>query len=220
MILKGLKTSSHTLWPYSRAVFSIHHGKYQAFDVMCIQRATCWKVLRWWTDDDDGGDGDGDDADADASVDDADGDFDFVDYDEEDEEEEGEDKYDEEDVLLIIIIVIHHFTSSFLILIIHQGTLLDLQPQRGRRTWRVDFSVGKFALMTRWWLFFCWSTVVSFQTDAMKAENLATRSFDLRPSEHDSLGPRACPFLRGGLERWSERSGKAVETLISVTWLK
>lgn len=51
-------------------------------------------------------------------------------------------------------------------------------------------------------------------------ENLATRSFDLRPSEHDSLGSRACPFLRGGLERWSERSGKTIETLISVRWLK
>ena len=33
MILKGLKISSHTLWPHSRAVFSIHHGKYQALDV-------------------------------------------------------------------------------------------------------------------------------------------------------------------------------------------
>ena len=61
---------------------------------------------------------------------------------------------------------------------------------------------------------------VEFYWVKLDKENLATRSFDLRPSEHDSLGSRACPFLCGGLERWSERSGKTVETLISVRWLK
>ena len=102
------------MWPYSRAVFSIHHGKYQALDVGAYSELLAGRFcidgqhlgLSQHT---------GDDDDDDDGVDDADVDFDFVDYDEEDEEEEGENKYDntEEDVLLIIII--HHFTSFFLI---------------------------------------------------------------------------------------------------------